>query len=75
MNECVIRLDTTGKLFELLEELENHGLRKGIDFEFSYEPPIEAYDENYTYTRIREKQVRFTFKDPANSTWFILRWS
>lgn len=75
MNECIIQLETTGRLFELIDELKNKGLKEGEDFEFYYEPPVEEFDENLVFHRLREKQVKFIFKDPANATWFKLKWS
>jgi hypothetical protein len=75
MNECIIPLETSGRLFELLAELKSTGLKEGKDFEFYYEPPVEDYDENLSFGRLKERQVKFIFADPANATWFKLKWS
>lgn len=57
---------------ELKDQVLDHGLKQGQDFEWEYH---QATYNNDGFTPVDPRQVKFRFQEPALATFFNLKWT
>lgn len=72
MIECVIELKSTNQLWDIIRDLKKQNVVSSEDFYFIYEPPIMTYDDDLNINYMRNKRVKFYFKDEKYATYLRL---
>jgi hypothetical protein len=70
MHRVILRDIALDEIFQLKYQLVRDGLIMDADFEWEYHPP--HWDG---FTTERPKHTVFRFRDPAQATFYQLKWS
>lgn len=70
-NQAIIWHVKSPELLRIIQELKDHELYPGKDFQFAYH---HATYDNDGHEAVQPSYTVFTFNNEADATWFNLKW-
>lgn len=70
----IIPVKTATEALALKCQLTDAGLIIDQDYSWQYTPPKDYYEDPYNYAGMLLGQVEFKFTDPANESFYALKW-